>query len=89
MTVTVDARGMRCPWPVLRLARAMRGADKVAILADDPAAPVEIAALAHAHDWAIYPQDGGFLVSKRSRNKNCFTACAVEPSSAGYAEGFL
>lgn len=64
MTVTVDARGLRCPWPVLRLARAMRSADRATILADDPAAPVEIAALADAHGWAIYPHDGGFLVSK-------------------------
>ena len=67
MSLTVDARGMRCPWPVLRLARAMRSADKATILADDPAAPVEIAALADAHGWAIYPQDGGFLVSKGLR----------------------
>jgi len=66
MSVTVDARGMRCPWPVLRLARAMRGAESAIILADDPAAPAEIAALADAHGWAIYPQDGGFLVSKPS-----------------------
>lgn len=64
MSVTVDARGMRCPWPVLRLARAMRSADSATILADDPAAPAEIAALADAHGWAIYPQDGGFLVSR-------------------------
>ena len=64
--VVVDARGMRCPWPVLRLAKAMRSADSASILADDPAAPVEIAALADAHDWTIYPQDGGFLVAKRS-----------------------
>jgi len=66
MSVTVDARGMRCPWPVLRLARAMRSADKATILADDPAAPAEIAALAEAHGWAIYPQDGGFLISRTS-----------------------
>jgi len=64
VTVTVDARGLRCPWPVLRLARAMRSADRATILADDPAAPVEIAALADAHGWAIYPHDGGFLVWK-------------------------
>jgi tRNA 2-thiouridine synthesizing protein A len=66
MSVTVDARGMRCPWPVLRLARAMRDADTATILADDPAAPAEIAALADAHGWAICPQDGGFLVSRGS-----------------------
>jgi len=64
MTVTVDARGMRCPWPVLRLARAMRSADSVAILADDPAAPGEITALAQAQGWALSPRNGGFLVSR-------------------------
>jgi tRNA 2-thiouridine synthesizing protein A len=64
MSETVDARGMRCPWPVLRLARAMRGADRVTILADDPAAPAELAALAAAQGWTIYNQDGGFCVSR-------------------------
>lgn len=50
----VDARGLRCPWPVLRLARAMRegGAQaRVRILADDAAAPAEIAALAIERGW--------------------------------------
>lgn len=49
---TVDARGLRCPWPVLRLAAAMREADTVRILADDPSAPAEIAALAAARGWS-------------------------------------
>lgn len=55
MTVTrIDARGMRCPWPVVRLARAAReGASEVLILADDPIAPGEIAALAKARGWAV------------------------------------
>ncbi|ATE63421.1 sulfurtransferase TusA family protein [Rhizorhabdus dicambivorans] len=53
--VRVDARGMRCPWPVLRLARAMRelGGGPVLILADDPIAPGEIAALAAAQGWDV------------------------------------
>jgi Predicted redox protein, regulator of disulfide bond formation len=42
----VDARGMRCPWPALRLARAMRAEHMVLLLADDPQAAREIAALA-------------------------------------------
>ena len=47
--VRIDARGMRCPWPAMRLARALRdGADRVAVMADDPAAPAEIAAVAAA-----------------------------------------
>ena len=64
MSDIVDARGMRCPWPVLRLARAMRTADTVTILADDPAAPAEIAALAASHGWSLRDQDGGLLVSR-------------------------
>lgn len=60
----VDARGLRCPWPVLRLARAMRAADAVTILADDPAAPREIAALAAAQGWSLR-QDGEILTVSR------------------------
>lgn len=46
-TVRIDARGLRCPWPALRLARALRsGGSRVEILADDPAAEREIRALA-------------------------------------------
>lgn len=49
----IDARGMRCPWPALRLARAMREAGHALIVADDPAAPREIAALAAERGWAV------------------------------------
>jgi hypothetical protein len=42
----------------------MRSADSATILADDPAAPGEIAALAAAQGWTILPQDGGFFVSR-------------------------
>lgn len=58
MTTLVDARGMRCPWPVLRLARAAREAGAgqcVRIVADDPIAPGEIAALAEEHGWTVAP----------------------------------
>jgi tRNA 2-thiouridine synthesizing protein A len=51
--VTVDARGMRCPWPALRLARAMRSNAAVLLLSDDPRAESEAAALAAAHGWAL------------------------------------
>ncbi|HWT43829.1 MAG TPA: sulfurtransferase TusA family protein, partial [Sphingopyxis sp.] len=43
-TLVVDARGMRCPWPALRLARAMRDASDVLLIADDPQAGREVAA---------------------------------------------
>ena len=49
----VDARGMKCPWPVLRLARAMRTQDTAILLADDPNAGHEIAALAAEHGWHV------------------------------------
>ena len=45
-TLVVDARGMRCPWPALRLARALRDAADVLLIADDPQAGREVAALA-------------------------------------------
>jgi tRNA 2-thiouridine synthesizing protein A len=51
--VVVDARGMRCPWPALRLARAMRDAREVLLIADDPQAGREVAALADEHGWLI------------------------------------
>ena len=51
--LVVDARGMRCPWPALRLARAMRGATEVLLIADDPQAGREVAALAAEHGWRV------------------------------------
>ena len=51
--LVVDARGMRCPWPALRLARAMREAADVLLIADDPQAGREVAALAGEHGWQV------------------------------------
>jgi tRNA 2-thiouridine synthesizing protein A len=54
--VSVDARGLLCPWPVLRLSRAVRelgGQGHVHILADDPAAPREIAQLCQERGWEM------------------------------------
>jgi len=52
----LDLRGMRCPWPALRVARAMReGRDAILAVADDPAAPREIAALAAERGWTVSP----------------------------------
>lgn len=62
--VAVDARGMRCPWPVLRLSRAMRGAELVHILADDPQAERELTALAQEQGWHLSAHDGGWLVRR-------------------------
>ena len=49
----IDARGMRCPWPALRLARAMREGATATIAADDPVAPGEIRALAAERGWRV------------------------------------
>ena len=49
----LDTRGLKCPWPVLRAARAMREADAVLLLADDPVALIDVPALAQAHGWTI------------------------------------
>lgn len=52
----VDARGMRCPWPALRVARAVRMGGfgtLIHVAADDPAAPGELAKLAEANGWTI------------------------------------
>jgi tRNA 2-thiouridine synthesizing protein A len=51
--LVVDARGMRCPWPAIRLARAMRDAADVLLIADDPQAGREVAALAAEHGWRV------------------------------------
>ena len=52
--ILLDTRGMRCPWPAIRLARALRdGAKAVEVLADDPAAGRELAAVATAQGFAM------------------------------------
>ena len=54
----VDARGLLCPWPALRLSRAAReasGPGLIRILADDPVAPRELAALCRERGWRFSP----------------------------------
>ncbi len=47
--IRIDARGMRCPWPAIRLAKALRdGATMVEIEADDPRAGGELTSAATA-----------------------------------------
>ena len=65
---TVDARGMLCPWPVLRLSRAARELNApgaIRILADDPSAPRELALLCAERGWEFstaLDQDAAFDV---------------------------
>lgn len=51
----LDLRGLRCPWPALRLARALREglALPCTIHADDPRAEAELAALAAARGLTL------------------------------------
>jgi tRNA 2-thiouridine synthesizing protein A len=51
----VDARGLKCPIPALRLARAVRenGPGRYRLLADDPAAAADIPALAMERGWTL------------------------------------
>jgi tRNA 2-thiouridine synthesizing protein A len=52
----VDARGLLCPWPVLRLSRAVRelgGTGRILLLADDPAAASEVAQLCGERGWQL------------------------------------
>lgn len=58
----VDARGMRCPLPVLRLARALREHPEAAefdLVADDPAAARDIPAF--ADEQGIAAEETGLL----------------------------
>ena len=60
--ILVDARGMLCPWPALRLSRAAReaaGKGRIRLLADDPAAPRELAALCKERGWALTTDSEG------------------------------
>ena len=60
--ITVDSRGMLCPWPALRLSRAAReagGKGRIRLLADDPAAPRELAALCEDRGWALTAKPDG------------------------------
>ncbi len=64
--IRIDARGMRCPWPAIRLARALRdGAALVEIAADDPRAAGELASAAAAVGARLtVAADGVFRVER-------------------------
>ncbi len=64
----VDARGMLCPWPVIRLgrtAREMGGEGEVRVLADDPVASRELEQLCAERGWqfaADPDEEGAFRI---------------------------
>jgi tRNA 2-thiouridine synthesizing protein A len=57
---------MLCPWPAIRLARAIRegGDDAIEVLADDPKAAGELAEVAAAAGWAFTAEIGYFCVRR-------------------------
>lgn len=55
----IDARGMKCPWPVLRAARAMREARAFRLLADDPVAATDLPLLAVERGWSCASEPEG------------------------------
>jgi tRNA 2-thiouridine synthesizing protein A len=53
---TLDARGLACPIPLIRARRALAGlasGDALVVLATDPEAPIDLAALAADEGCAI------------------------------------
>lgn len=50
----IDARGLRCPLPVLRLRKLSEGlSGRVELLTDDPAAEADVPAFAREHGWRV------------------------------------
>ncbi|GIJ50514.1 hypothetical protein Val02_74000 [Virgisporangium aliadipatigenens] len=67
----LDCRGMRCPLPVIHLARALPGVaigDVVRVLATDPAAAVDIPAWCRMRnqEYLGEPAEGAYDVRRRS-----------------------
>lgn len=46
MTEILDTRGLACPLPRIRAAAALRDGETLVVLATDPEAPIDLAALA-------------------------------------------
>jgi tRNA 2-thiouridine synthesizing protein A len=56
MRRTLDVRGLRCPIPLLRARAALPGlgpGETLVVLATDPEAPIDLAALAADHQLAF------------------------------------
>ena len=66
----VDARGKACPMPVLMLARALKTHPLVRLLADDPAARADVAALCEsAGHELVSVETAGTLLTALVRRK--------------------
>jgi len=52
--IHIDARGLRCPLPVLRLRKLTEAySGPVELLTDDPAAEADVPAFAHERGWIV------------------------------------
>lgn len=51
--IIVDARGLRCPLPVLKLRKAASPGAVIDMVADDPAAAADVPAFAAEMGWRI------------------------------------
>lgn len=65
--LTIDARGLRCPLPVLRAEKALAGAApgvRILVLATDPMARIDIPlhCRKHGHACVVGEEDEGVLV---------------------------
>lgn len=49
---SVEARGMRCPWPALRLAKAMRQHEKIVIYLDLEQSMTELDLVCDRSNWS-------------------------------------
>ena len=83
-TILVDARGMYCPVPLLRLKRRVRGLDRgrrVVLLATDPAAPLDVAAYCaiEGHEYLGETPAGAGVV----RIAMAVGGCAITPPFEG------
>jgi tRNA 2-thiouridine synthesizing protein A len=64
----IDARGLRCPWPALRVGKALReGAGAIEVAADDPAAERELRALAATTGCGFRIANAGVYLLSRER----------------------
>jgi tRNA 2-thiouridine synthesizing protein A len=57
---TLDVRGLACPLPLIRARRSLarlREGDTLLVLATDPEAPIDLAALAHDEGYEFTRED--------------------------------
>ena len=89
--VTVDARGLRCPLPVLRLAQALAEhppGTVVRLLATDPAARTDVPAFARMRGLLLMEvQSGGAHTAYLVRAVSATEPAAAPPTPAAAAPG--